>query len=68
MVKSIEAIFEDGVLKPLSPLDFKEHEKVKIFIEKAESVARSTSGLIKGLDDRKITELAESPEFLPEEG
>jgi predicted DNA-binding antitoxin AbrB/MazE fold protein len=67
MAKSIEAVFEDGVLKPLSPLNFKEHEKVKIFIEKAESVARSTSGLIKGLDDKIINELAQSPEFLPEE-
>ncbi|MBI1821879.1 MAG: antitoxin family protein [Nitrospirae bacterium] len=67
MAKSIEAVFEDGVLKSLSPLNFKKYEKVKIFIERAESVARSTNGLIKGLDDKIINELAQSPEFLPEE-
>ncbi|MFI5305391.1 MAG: antitoxin family protein [Nitrospiria bacterium] len=67
MAKSIEAVYEEGVLKPLSPLNFKEHEKVKIFIETAENVARSTSGIIKGLEDKKINELAQSPEFLPEE-
>jgi len=67
MAKFIEAVFEDGVLKPLSPLTLKEHEKVKIFIETAESVTRSTSGLIKGLEDKIINELAHSPELLSEE-
>ncbi len=32
MSKTIEAIFEDGVLKPLQKLPLKEHEKVEIRI------------------------------------
>jgi len=30
MPKIIEAIYEDGVLKPLKKLDLREHEKVKV--------------------------------------
>ena len=32
MSKTIEAIYEDGVLKPLQKLQLKEHEKVQIQI------------------------------------
>lgn len=67
MPRTIEAIYENGVLKPLSVLDLKEHERVKIILEKTESVARASSGILKGLDDKTIDEIALSPEFLPEE-
>ncbi|MFH1328303.1 MAG: antitoxin family protein [Candidatus Bathyarchaeota archaeon] len=67
MVKSIEVIYEEGVLKPLSPLKLKEHEKLKIRLEKGESVVRATSGMFSGLDEDTIEEIALSPEFLPEE-
>jgi len=67
MSKNIEAVYEDGVLKPLSPLDLKEHEKVRISVEKRESVVRATSGIFSGLDDTTIDEIALSPKFLPEE-
>lgn len=33
MPKTIEAIFEEGVLKPVSPLDIPEHKKVTLTIE-----------------------------------
>ena len=33
MSKTIEAIFEDGVLKPVSPLAFSEHARVTLVIE-----------------------------------
>ena len=67
MPKNIEAVYEDGVLKPLSPLSLKEHEKVRLTLEGGESIARSTSGMFDGLDDKAIDEIALSPEFLPEE-
>ena len=67
MPRNIEAVYEDGVLKPLSPLNLKEHEKVRLTLEEGESVARATSGMFTGLDDRTIDEIALSPEFLPEE-
>mgnify|MGYP001585188223 CR=1 FL=1 len=40
MVKTIEAIYENGVLKPLDPLDLREHERVKIVLIKTGNVAR----------------------------
>jgi predicted DNA-binding antitoxin AbrB/MazE fold protein len=67
MTRTIEAIFEDGVLKPLGPLKLKEHGKVRITLEEGESVARATSGMLSGLDDSIIEEIALSPEFLVEE-
>jgi predicted DNA-binding antitoxin AbrB/MazE fold protein len=67
MSRNIEVIYEDGVLKPLSPLNLKEHEKVKITLEEGESIIRATSGMFSGLDDNTIEEIALSPEFLPEE-
>ncbi len=33
MTKTVEAIFEDGVLKPISPLNIPEHKRVTIFIK-----------------------------------
>jgi len=67
MPRNIEAVYEGGVLKPLSPLKLKEHEKVRITLEEGESVVRATSGMFSGLDDSTINEIALSPEFLPEE-
>lgn len=32
MSQNIQAIYEDGVLKPLSPLDLKEHERVQVSV------------------------------------
>jgi len=67
MPKNIEAVYEDGVLKPLSPLNLKEHEKARITLEEGVSVVRATSGIFSGLDDSTIDEIALSPKFLPEE-
>jgi len=67
MPKNIEVVYEGGVLKPLSPLKLKEHEKVRITLEEGESVVKATSGMFSGLDDSTINEIALSPEFLPEE-
>jgi len=67
MSVNIEAVYEDGVLKTLSPLKLKEREKVRIIIDEGESFVRATSGMFKGLDDKTIDEVALSPEFLPEE-
>jgi len=33
MVQIINAIYEEGVLKPLQPLDIQEHAKVRVIIE-----------------------------------
>lgn len=44
----IHAIYENGVLKPLSPVTFKEHEKVEIIIKEKDSVARMSQGMVPG--------------------
>jgi predicted DNA-binding antitoxin AbrB/MazE fold protein len=67
MPKNIEVVYEGGVLKPLSPLRLKEHEKVRITLEEGESVVRASSDMFSSLDDNTINEIALSPEFLPEE-
>jgi len=67
MPRNIEAVYEGGVLRPLSPLKLKEHEKVRITLEEGESLVRVSSGMFSGLDDNLIEEVALSPEFLPEE-
>jgi len=67
MLKTIDAIYENGVLKPVGALDLKEHERVKIVLEQAGGVARASSGMLKGLDTRTIDEIALSPDFLAEE-
>ena len=33
MAKTVEAIYEDGVIKPLIPLNIPEHKKIRLTIE-----------------------------------
>jgi predicted DNA-binding antitoxin AbrB/MazE fold protein len=35
MTITVEAVYEDGVLKPAQPLQLKEHEKVHVTVEPA---------------------------------
>jgi predicted DNA-binding antitoxin AbrB/MazE fold protein len=67
MPTNIEAVYENGVLKPLSPLNLKEHEKVKLIVEEEKNSVRATSGMFSGVSDNVIEEVALSPEFVPEE-
>jgi predicted DNA-binding antitoxin AbrB/MazE fold protein len=66
MPKYIEVLYENGVLKPISPLKLEEHHKLRIVLEEKESTVRATSGIFNGLDDSMIDEIALSPQFLPE--
>jgi predicted DNA-binding antitoxin AbrB/MazE fold protein len=43
---TIEAIFENGMLRPLQPLPLKEHEAVRVTVETAGTWAERTSGLL----------------------
>jgi predicted DNA-binding antitoxin AbrB/MazE fold protein len=40
---TIEAIYENGVLKPAQPLPFQEHEQVRITVEPKNSCAASAA-------------------------
>jgi len=59
MPKIIEAIYEDGVFKPLEKVDLKNGEKVKLKISKG--VARKVAGILKATDEevKKAFEMVE---------
>ncbi len=62
MSTRIEAIYEGGVLKPLSPLtDIQEHSKVTITVE-ATSVVDQFRGLIK-IDPEVAAEIIDSADY-----
>jgi predicted DNA-binding antitoxin AbrB/MazE fold protein len=64
----VEAIYEDGVLKPAEPLPLAEHEKVQITVNTALSRVRATAGLLgwKG-DAETLRRVAMDPDFGIEE-
>jgi predicted DNA-binding antitoxin AbrB/MazE fold protein len=64
MTITVEAIYENGILKPVNPLPFKEHEKVHVTVRPAVSLARQTAGLVPWKGDAETLErLAKDPEF-----
>jgi len=61
---TVEAIYENGVLKPAQPLPLKEHERVTVTIAPAVSIARQTAGMVPWTGDVETLErLARDPEF-----
>jgi predicted DNA-binding antitoxin AbrB/MazE fold protein len=64
MTLTIEAVYENGVLKPKEPLPLKEHEKVTLIVQSNVSVARQTAGMIPWADDAEALErVTRDPEF-----
>ena len=45
MSLTIEAVYENGVLKPSHPLPLKEHERVRVIIESKSTWVQETAGL-----------------------
>jgi predicted DNA-binding antitoxin AbrB/MazE fold protein len=67
MPKTIEAIYENGVFKPLYHIEIKEHTRVRLVIEEGKSIALATSGIITARNKQAVNTIALEPEFLPEE-
>ena len=64
MSLTVEAIYENGVLKPAEPLPLKEHEKVTVTINPAVSLARRTAGMVPWDGDvETLDRIARDPEF-----
>ena len=61
MYQTIDAIYEDGIFKPLSTPNLKEHSRVRLTIEKEESVAKRTSGMIVPRQAEIVDEIAIEP-------
>jgi len=65
---TVQATYEDGVLKPERPLPLKEHEKVRITLDTAVSRVRATAGLVGWTGDAEtVRRVALDPEFGIEE-
>ena len=65
---TVEAIYENGVLKPSQPLPLKEHEKVKVTVHNESSPLLQAYGIMGWKGDADTLErIALDPEFLPEE-
>jgi len=69
MPLTVEAIYENGVLKPLQSLPFAEHAKVQVTVQAAVSRARRTAGLLRWTGDPDLLErFIMDPELDPLEG
>jgi predicted DNA-binding antitoxin AbrB/MazE fold protein len=69
MALTVEAIYENGVLKPTQPLPLKEHEKVQVTVHAPGSWVQETAGMIRWTGDHEtLRRLAEDVEFDPQEG
>ena len=51
---TVEAVYEDGVLKPAQPLLLNEHERVRVTIESDISWADRTAGMLKWTGDPEV--------------
>lgn len=63
MHKTIEAVYENGAIKPLEPLALSESQKITVTIETTESRVASTKALIKA-DSDVVRQVAESDDYL----
>ena len=68
MTITVEALYEDGVLKPVEPLPFKEHERVRVTVQETTNWVQETAGMIQWAGDHEtLRRLAEGVEFDPQE-
>jgi len=68
MAITVEAVYENGVLKPSKPLPLQENEKVQVTVQRAVSRVRQTAGLIGWTGSQEDADfVALSPELDPQE-
>jgi len=61
---TVEATYENGVLKPLQPLPLQNHETVKVTVHTGISVAEQTAGMLRWTGDPDVLrQIAEDDEF-----
>ncbi len=64
MSLTIDAVYENGVLKPAHPLPLRDQEKVRLTIEPELTWAERTAGMIQWTGDPEILRhIAEDDEF-----
>ena len=62
MHKTIDAVYENGVIKPLVKLALQESQKIKVTIDTTESIVASTKAMIKA-DPDVVRQVAESDDY-----
>src|SRR5262249_18446647 len=68
MAITVEAVYENGVLKPVQPLPLKDHEKVQVTVHTDASPLLRAYGIIGWTgSSEELQRIALAPEFLPEE-
>jgi predicted DNA-binding antitoxin AbrB/MazE fold protein len=68
MAITVEAVYEDGVLKPAQPLPLAEREKVQITVKPSVSRVRQSAGLMGWTGSQADADfVALSPELDPQE-
>lgn len=68
MAVTIDAVYEDGVLKPIEPLPLREHQRVRITVQADASWVRRTQGMIRWHGDVMTLErIAVDPALDPQE-
>ena len=64
MAITVEAVYENGVLKPKDPLPLRENETVRVSIESSITWAERTAGMIPWTGDPDLLRrIAEDDEF-----
>jgi predicted DNA-binding antitoxin AbrB/MazE fold protein len=65
---TIDAVYENGVLKPAGPLPWKDGQRVRVEVSSLESPLLKAYGIMGYTGDAETLErIALDPEFLPEE-
>jgi predicted DNA-binding antitoxin AbrB/MazE fold protein len=68
MTITVEATYENGVLKLAKPLPLKERERVQVTVHASSNWVQETAGMIKWTGDHEtLRRLAEDVEFDPQE-
>lgn len=63
MALTIEAVYENGVLKPIRPLSLREHQQVRITVEDPADWVSRTRGIIPCSDPALIEWAAMDPDL-----
>jgi len=64
MAITVEAVYENGVLKPKEPLPLRENETVRVSIESPVTWAERTAGMIQWTGEPEVLRrIAEDDEF-----
>lgn len=68
MTLTVEAVYENGVLKPVRPLPLPEQQRVQVIVRPAMSRVRQTAGLMGWTGSQEDADfVAMSPELDPQE-